>query len=144
MYLNQIVLAGNLGKDAEVREVTSSQGTRTVLNLRLACTRRWRSGGVNQEATEWFSVVFWPASEAQSNYLREVLTKGASVLVVGEVRFKTFTDKDGIERERTEVHASKVEPAPVRRDDKPAEAPEPPPGDAESTVDPKTGFSRAW
>lgn len=99
---NKIVLVGNLGKDAEVREINSET---KVLNMTLAVSERWRDkDGNDQERTDWFNVDYFTKSDALKGYL----TKGASVLVEGKMISREYEDKDGNKRTAWSVRVDQL------------------------------------
>ena len=53
--VNKVILVGNLGRDPEVRSMSSGD---PVVNLSLATSERWtdRSSGERREKTEWHRV----------------------------------------------------------------------------------------
>ena len=98
--VNKVILVGNLGKDPEVRRMTSGE---PVVNLSLATSESWRdkSSGERKEKTEWHRVVIFNKNlaEVAEKYLR----KGAKVYVEGQLQTRKWTDKDGAEKYSTEV-----------------------------------------
>lgn len=102
--LNQAQLIGNLGRDPELR--TFPSGDR-VTNISIATTERWKDkeSGEMKEATEWHRVVF---HNRLAEIADEYLVKGSQVFVQGRIKTKKWTDKDGVERYTTEIHASEM------------------------------------
>ena len=98
--VNKVILVGNLGKDPEVRRMTSGDA---VVNLSIATSETWRdkSSGERKEKTEWHRVVIFNKNlaEVSENYLK----KGAKVYVEGQLQTRKWTDKDGAEKYSTEV-----------------------------------------
>jgi single-strand DNA-binding protein len=98
--VNKVILVGNLGKDPEVRRMTSGE---PVVNLSLATSESWRdkASGERKEKTEWHRVVIFNKNlaEVAEKYLR----KGAKVYVEGQLQTRKWTDKDGAEKYSTEV-----------------------------------------
>ena len=80
MY-NRIILAGNLGRDPELRYTPSGQA---VTNLSVATNEVWTDQqGERQERTIWWRVSVWgKQAEACSQYL----SKGKQVLVEGRMK----------------------------------------------------------
>ena len=78
--VNKVILVGNLGKDPEVRRMTSGD---PVVNLSLATSESWRdkASGERKEKTEWHRVVIFNKNlaEVAEKYLR----KGAKVYLEG-------------------------------------------------------------
>jgi single-strand DNA-binding protein len=98
--VNKVILVGNLGKDPEVRRMTSGE---PVVNLSIATSESWRdkASGEKKEKTEWHRVVIFNKNlaEVAEKYLR----KGAKVYVEGQLQTRKWTDKDGAEKYSTEV-----------------------------------------
>jgi single-strand DNA-binding protein len=98
--VNKVILVGNLGKDPEVRRMTSGE---PVVNLSIATSESWRdkSSGERKEKTEWHRVVIFNKNlaEVAEKYLR----KGAKVYVEGQLQTRKWTDKDGAEKYSTEI-----------------------------------------
>jgi len=93
---NQVILVGRLGTDAEIREV----GKSTVAKVRLATNYRYKDKDGNwTDGTDWHTVNIWNPSEALQKYLK----KGAQIMVTGELRERSYDDKDGNRRYVTEV-----------------------------------------
>lgn len=103
MSLNKFMGIGNLGRDSELRHTQSGQ---PVLNFSIAITKKWKdANGGKQERTEWVNCVLWGnRGEALAQYL----TQGTKVCVEGELRSSKFTDRDGHERYKTEIHVDEV------------------------------------
>jgi len=98
--VNKVILVGNLGRDPEVR--TMQSGGR-VVTFSIATSETWndRSSGERKERTQWHRIVIYndKLGEVAEKYLR----KGAKVYIEGALESRKFTDKDGHERETTEV-----------------------------------------
>ena len=102
--VNKVILVGNLGKDPEVRYMTSGEA---VTNITLATTDTWKdkNSGEKKEATEWHRVVFFgKLAEIAGQYLK----KGRQVYVEGALRTRKWTDKEGQERYTTEIVANEM------------------------------------
>jgi single-strand DNA-binding protein len=103
MY-QQITLVGNLGSDPEMRYTASGV---PVTSFRMAVNKSWTGDdGQRQDKTTWFRVTAWrKLAETTSQYL----TKGAKVLVVGEIEeSRPYTDRDGNMRASLEVTAQNI------------------------------------
>lgn len=100
--MNRVLLLGNVGHEPELRYGAS--GT-AYLRLRIATNESYVDKNKEvQERTEWHTVVvFGPRAEG----LSKVLTKGACVLVEGNLRSSSY-EKDGQKRTTTEVHAREI------------------------------------
>ena len=98
--VNKVILVGNLGKDPEVRRMTSGD---PVVNLSVATSESWRdkASGERKEKTEWHRVVIFNKNLAE--VAEKYLKKGAKVYVEGQLQTRKWTDKDGAEKYSTEV-----------------------------------------
>jgi len=98
--VNKVILIGNLGKDPEVRRMTSGE---PVVSFSIATSETWRdkSSGERKEKTEWHRVVVFNKNlaEVAEKYLR----KGSKVYIEGSLQTRKWTDKDGAEKYTTEV-----------------------------------------
>jgi len=96
---------GNLGRDPEMR--TFPSGDR-VANVTVATTDKWKDkqSGEMKEATEWHRVVFnGRLAEIAGEYLR----KGSQVYIEGSIRTRKYTDKEGVERQISEIRADQMQ-----------------------------------
>ena len=98
--VNKVILVGNLGKDPEVRRMTSGE---PVVNLSVATSENWRdkATGERKERTEWHRVVIF--NENLAKVAEQYLRKGAKVYLEGSLQTRKWTDKDGAEKYSTEV-----------------------------------------
>ena len=98
--VNKVILVGNLGKDPEVRRMTSGD---PVVNLSVATSESWRdkASGERKEKTEWHRVVIFNKNLA--DVAEKYLRKGSKVYVEGQLQTRKWTDKDGAEKFSTEV-----------------------------------------
>jgi len=98
--VNKVILVGNLGKDPEIRTLTSGD---RVANLSLATSENWRDrqSGERKEKTEWHRVVIFNDNlvKVAENYLK----KGAKVYIEGTLQTRKWTDQSGVEKYSTEV-----------------------------------------
>ena len=85
--MNIISLTGNLGKDNEVKQLSS--GT-TVLNNSIGVRSNSKVGG--EYKTSWFNVsIFGKSAEIFNQYTK----KGSKVFLSGEVRIREYKKNDG-------------------------------------------------
>ena len=129
--VNRVYLLGNLGADPVVR--FTPKGTK-VANISLATSRRWKDADSDEvkEATDWHRVVLWAK---RAELAEEYLKKGSPLHVEGELRNRSWTDKDGHKRYTTEVVAHRIQF--VGKPERPASEPpivEEPPADQEPEV----------
>jgi len=98
--VNKVILIGNLGRDPEVRRMTSGD---PVVNLSVATSETWRdkASGERKERTEWHRVVIF--NENLAKVAEQYLRKGSKVYLEGQLSTRKWTDKDGVEKYSTEV-----------------------------------------
>src|SRR5215207_8979173 len=102
--INKVILLGRATRDTELRSTTN--GT-AVSNIRLATNRATRSkDGELKESTQYHTVICWDRLAEQTG---KHVTKGRLVYVEGRLENRSFTDKDGVAHEVTEVVASDVQ-----------------------------------
>ncbi len=98
----QLILVGNLGGDPEMRYTSTGV---PVTNFSLAVSKRRTTGeGEVQEKTTWFRINIW---RRQAEVASQYLTKGAKVMVIGEIeQARPWTDRDGNLQATIEVTAN--------------------------------------
>jgi len=98
--VNKCILVGNVGKDPEVRRMTSGD---PVVTLSLATSESWRdkASGERKEKSEWHRIVIFNKNlaEVAEKYVR----KGSKLYVEGQLQTRKWTDKDGAEKYSTEI-----------------------------------------
>ena len=91
MSFAKISVLGNIGQDADVREVNG----RYAINFSIAHNRRWvDSDGTKRESTTWFSCAIWKDSRDKTK-IAEYLKAGQIVLVEGTPEVRTYKNKEG-------------------------------------------------
>ncbi len=98
--VNKVILVGNLGRDPEVRRMSSGD---PVVNLSLATSDTWKdkNTGERKEKTEWHRVVIF--NENLAKVAEQYLHKGSKIYIEGQLSTRKYTDKDGIEKYSTEI-----------------------------------------
>lgn len=97
--LNKAQIIGRVGRDPEVRYLTSGDA---VVNISLATTERWKdkSSGETKEATEWHRVnLFGRLAEIAGQYVQQ----GSLIYIEGKIKTRKWKDKDGTEKYTTEI-----------------------------------------
>lgn len=97
MYLNKVLLYGNLTRDPELKALPSGQ---QVATIGLATNRSFKNReGQQQDQTEFHNLVaFGRTAEVMGQYLR----KGRPIYVEGRLQTRSW-DKDGVKQYRTEI-----------------------------------------
>lgn len=103
--LNKVMLIGNVGADPEMRYLPSGSA---VANVSLATSSSWKdkTSGEQQERTEWHRITFFNRlAEVVGEYVR----KGSKLYIEGNIRYRKWTDNDGVERWSTDIHANEMQ-----------------------------------
>lgn len=99
MYLNKVLLYGNLTRDPELKALPSGS---QVANFGLATNRTFKDkSGAKQEATEFHNVVaFGRTAEIIAQYCK----KGRPIFIEGRLQTRSWDDKEnGKKNYRTEI-----------------------------------------
>lgn len=104
MYLNKVMIIGNLTRDPELKALPSGI---QVASISVATNRVWKDvNGAKQEATDYHNVVvFGRQAETAAQYLK----KGSNVFVEGRLQTRSWDGQDGKKQYRTEVIADRVQ-----------------------------------
>lgn len=94
--MNSLTVAGQLGKDAEVRFLPNGD---PVANFSIA-----DSQGKDKDAIWWNCQLFGKRAESLAQYL----VKGQAVTITGNVSQRKYTDKNGAEKISTDVRVNDV------------------------------------
>ena len=102
--LNKAVLIGRLGKDPDVHYTKSGI---PISSFSIATNNVYKGKDGNMvEQTDWHKVVTWrKLAEISGQYLK----KGALVCVEGQLKTRSYDDKDGVKRYMTEIIAETMQ-----------------------------------
>ena len=102
--VNKVILVGNLGRDPESRTMQSGG---KVVSFSIATSETWndKASGERKEKTQWHRIAIF--NERLGDVAEKYLKKGAKVYIEGALESRKYTDKDGMEREITEVVLSR-------------------------------------
>jgi single-strand DNA-binding protein len=96
--VNKAIILGNLGADPELRYTPGGQA---VTSLSIATTEKYKDkSGEKQSRTEWHNVVLWGRL---AEIARDYLKKGSPVYIEGRIQYRSYDDKEGIKRYRTDI-----------------------------------------
>lgn len=103
MYINKVIIYGNLTRDPELKALPSGSH---VATFSVATNRVYKDAqGARQESTDYHNiVVFGRQAETASQYLK----KGAGVFIEGRLQTRSW-EKDGTKQYRTEIVADRVQ-----------------------------------
>ena len=107
MNLNKVYLIGRLVSDPEYLTTTTGHD---VTTLRLATNRVWTNpGGEKKEATEFHTVVSWGRLAQIAN---QYLQKGGLVMIEGRLQTRSWEDREGVKKYKTEIIAENLQLGP--------------------------------
>jgi len=102
--MNQVFLAGRLGKDPEV---SYTQGGTAICKFSLATSSKYKGrDGEWREETQWHNIVVWGK---QGENVSRYLAKGSYAIVRGEIQYSTYEDNSGNKKYYTNIKADSVE-----------------------------------
>ena len=98
MYLNKVMIIGNLTRDPELKSLPSGV---KVTSIGLATNRSWKKeDGTKQDSTEFHNAVaFGKPAELIAQYCR----KGSSLYIDGRLQTRSWDGTDGQKKYRTEI-----------------------------------------
>lgn len=103
MYINKVIIFGNLTRDPELRALPSGMN---VCSFSIATNRVYRDReGKKQEQAEFHNI---SAFGRQADLVAQYLKKGRSVFVEGRLQTRSW-EKDGQKHYRTEIIADRVQ-----------------------------------
>ncbi len=103
MYINKVILFGNLTRDPEVRALPSGMN---VCNFSIATNRVYKDrDGKKQEQTDFHNVVVFGR---QADTVNQYLKKGSSAYIEGRMQTRSW-EQNGEKKYRTEVIADSVQ-----------------------------------
>ena len=108
MNLNKIIIIGRVTRDPEVRTTPAGQ---TVCSFGVATNRVWSDPDTKerQEKTEFHNVVAW---RRLADIAGKYLAKGSLVMIEGRIETRSWEDKNGMKRYRTEIIAENLQLGP--------------------------------
>ena len=105
MYINKVILFGNLTRDPELKALPSGMN---VVNFSIATNRVYRDrDGKKQEQTDFHNIVVFGR---QADTVAQYMKKGSPVFIEGRLQTRSWDDKtSGEKKYRTEVVADRVQ-----------------------------------
>lgn len=100
---NSVQLIGRLGKDPEVKNLTSGK---TMASFSMATSDSYYNAkGEKIEDTQWHNIVAWgKAAEIAAEYLK----KGQEVAVEGKLVHRSYETIDGEKKYITEINLNEI------------------------------------
>jgi len=103
--VNKVILVGNCGRDPEVRYLPSGQAVANV-SVATSSRRKDKNTGETVEDTQWHRVTFF---DRLAEIVGEYVKKGRPIYVEGRLTYRKYTDKDGIEKNATDIIATELQ-----------------------------------
>lgn len=104
--INKVFLAGNVGRDPEMRQF--GEGGQKLASFSLATSRGGyvrNDGEPVPERTQWHDIRCWGTlATVVERYVR----KGDRLAVVGRIEYNKYTGNDGVERRMTNIVAEDI------------------------------------
>ena len=98
MNLNRVIILGRVTAAPDLRTTPNGQ---SVASIGVATNRQWTDkSGAKQEDVEFHKVVLWGR---QAEIASQFLVKGSLVLIEGRLQTRLWTDKQGQQRQTTEI-----------------------------------------
>ena len=99
--MNKCIFIGNLTRDPEYS--TTGSGA-SLCRFSIAVSRNFKREG--EPDADFFNIVTW---RGLADNCHKYLTKGSKVCVIGSMQNRTYVDKEGINRNVSDVVADEVE-----------------------------------
>lgn len=103
--VNKVILVGNCGRDPEIRYLPSGQAVANV-SVATSSRRKDKNTGEMVEDTQWHRVTFF---DRLAEIAGEYVKKGRPIYVEGRLTYRKYTDKDGIEKNATDIIATELQ-----------------------------------
>lgn len=100
LNFNKVILGGRLTSDPELK--TTPSGV-SVTSFSVAVNRRGKSG--DEAKADFISCVAWRGT---AEFISKYFHKGSSIVIVGSLQTRSWTDNDGNKRYATDVVADEV------------------------------------
>ena len=117
--MNKVILFGNVGGDPEVKTIGNDK---KVAKFSLATNKSYTKDGEKHTETSWHNIIYW---NKLADLCGKYVKKGSSIIVIGEISYRSYENKDGQTVYVTEIIGNelhfaggkKEESRPVTRED---------------------------
>lgn len=99
--LNRVILMGRITHDLEIKQTPSGV---SVLSFSLAVERQFK-GATGEKETDFINCVAW---RQQAEFIGKYFSKGRMIAIEGNLRTRTYNDKNGTKHYVTEVYVDNV------------------------------------
>lgn len=120
MSLNKVMLIGNVGTEPDIRYIENGVATATLSLATSTPGYTLPNGTQVPERTEWHRILLWrKLAEIVERYIH----KGDKLYIEGQLRTRSYTDKQGKTRYVTEIWADNMEMLTPRSNAAPTQQP---------------------
>lgn len=120
MSLNKVMLIGNVGTEPDIRYIENGVATATLSLATSTPGYTLPNGTQVPERTEWHRILLWrKLAEIVERYVH----KGDKLYIEGQLRTRSYTDKQGKTRYVTEIWADNMEMLTPRSNAAPTQQP---------------------
>jgi single-strand DNA-binding protein len=103
IYMNLVILRGNLARDPELRSVNSNNKTTSVVNFTVATSREFtKQNGETDKVTTFVQCEAW---DSGAEAVADSLKKGDLVMVEGSLRNDSW-EKEGVKHSTMKVRVN--------------------------------------
>lgn len=106
MSLNKVMLIGNVGKEPDIRYIDNGVATAALVLATNTPGYTLPNGTQVPERTEWHNVLLW---RRLAEIVERYVHKGDKLYIEGQLRTRSYTDRQGKTRYVTEVWADNME-----------------------------------
>lgn len=99
--LNRVILMGRITQDLDLR---TTAGGQSVLTFNIAVDRNFVKQGEERQA-DFITCVAW---RQQAEFINRYFSKGRLIAIEGNLRSRTYDDKNGTKHYVTEVYVDQV------------------------------------
>ena len=99
--LNKMMLGGRLTSDVELRQTPKGD---SVVSGNIAVNRKSK-GADGTYTTDFFSFIAW---RRLAEFISTYFKKGSSILLIGEMQNRSWTDKQGVKRTASDLVVSEA------------------------------------
>lgn len=98
--LNRVILMGRITQDLEMKQTPSGKN---VLSFNIAVERSYAKG--EERETDFITCVAW---NQRAEFINNYFSKGRMIAIEGQLRTRTYDDKNGSRHYVTEVYVDSV------------------------------------
>ena len=98
---NKVILGGRLTSDVELKQTPS--GVHVVTGS-IAVNRKYKDAN-EQVQTDFFNFTAWRGT---ADFIAKFFKKGSSILIVGTIQNRSWTDQQGVKRYATDIIADEA------------------------------------